>query len=260
MLEMIDTCLEALLRAHVPLSATDVDVSFEAPDKDWAAKLNRPTVNLFLWDVKRSADRSRAGMETIDRNGVMMSRMALPRVEMRYLITAWTSEHRDERALLSGLLRTVLSVPEIPATFVPPELAELTPLRMLLARSGEKNIDVFKSLDGKLKPALDITLVTDIDLGLETPLAAPPSAVGLGVADREQPSRRADLRRVAGEVRFEGASGAVVRSPRASTTVNAAGRFLISAAPGDEVVLELEPPRTAVVPDIGGVVFADVIG
>ena len=256
MLELIDTCLEALLRAHVPLSATDVDVSFEAPDKDWAAKLNRPTVNLFMWDVKRSADRSRTGMETFERDGVTMHRMALPRVELRYLVTAWTTEHRDERALLSGLLRTVLAVPEIPPTFVPEELAELTPLRMLLARSGEKNIDVFKSLDGKLKPALDITVVTDIDLGLETALAAPPSEVGLGVADRDLPSRRSNLRRIAGEVAIDGAIGAVVRSPRGSTIVNTAGRFLIPAAPGDDVVLEIDPPRTATVPEVGGLVFA----
>ncbi len=37
MLESVDESLEALLRATVPLSATDIDVSFEAPDRTWAA-------------------------------------------------------------------------------------------------------------------------------------------------------------------------------------------------------------------------------
>ena len=40
MLDAIDTTLEALLRAAVPLSASDVDVSFEAPDRDWSGTRN----------------------------------------------------------------------------------------------------------------------------------------------------------------------------------------------------------------------------
>ena len=59
MLELVDESLEAFFRAVVPLSATDVDVSFDAPDRDWSAKLSRPTVNVFLWDIRRSATRSR---------------------------------------------------------------------------------------------------------------------------------------------------------------------------------------------------------
>ena len=54
----IDESLEAMLRAAVPLSAVDIDVSFEIPDEDWAAKLTRPTVNLYLWDIRRSSNRS----------------------------------------------------------------------------------------------------------------------------------------------------------------------------------------------------------
>ena len=56
MLEYIDESLELFLRALAPLSAADVDVSFQAPDREWSAKLNRPTVNMFLWDIKRSTD------------------------------------------------------------------------------------------------------------------------------------------------------------------------------------------------------------
>ena len=40
MLHLIDAALEAFLRATVPLSAQDVDVSFEAPDREWSAKLD----------------------------------------------------------------------------------------------------------------------------------------------------------------------------------------------------------------------------
>ena len=76
MLDLIDATLEAFFRATVPLSAQDVDVSFEPPDRDWSAKLTRPTVNLFLWDIRRSTDRARAGVEEIERDGQLVRRRA----------------------------------------------------------------------------------------------------------------------------------------------------------------------------------------
>jgi hypothetical protein len=74
------------------------------------------------------------------------------------------------------------------------------------------------------------------------------------VADTDRPSRRTGLRRVAGEVHFEDAPGRLVTSPRGSAIVNEAGRFLIAAATGDQITVDLDPPRTAVVPERGGVV------
>ena len=51
MLQLLDESLESFLRAEVPLGARDVDVAFDAPDKEWASQISRPTVNLFLWDI-----------------------------------------------------------------------------------------------------------------------------------------------------------------------------------------------------------------
>ncbi len=256
MLELIDSSLEALLRAGVPLSAQDIDVSFDAPDREWSAKLNRPTVNLFLWEIKKSTTQARSGVEHFERAGVPMRRFALPRVELRYMLTAWTSDQRDERSLLSGLLRTVLANGDMPETFMPQDLSDLSGITINLASSGAGvPTDLFKTLDGRLKPALDVLVVTDIDTFIETPLASSPAAVNIGFGDSTLPSRRDDFRRVAGEVRVPDAVGALVRSPLGTAIVNAASRFLINAAPGDEIVVELAVPLTAVVPERGGIVI-----
>lgn len=256
MLELIDSSLESLLRAGVPLSAQDIDVSFDAPDREWSAKLNRPTVNLFLWEIKRSAEQHGGGIEHFERNGAIMQRFALPRVELRYMITAWTSDQRDERSLLSGLLRTVLATREMPDTFVAPELHDLAQITLSLASSGAGvPTDLFKTLDGRLKPALDVLVVTDIDTYMEQPLALAPSEIGVSFSDTGLPSRKDDFRRIAGEVRVPGAAGALVRSPKGTAVVNATSRFLINAAVGDEIVVELQPPMTAVVPERGGIVI-----
>ena len=255
-LEFVDASLEALLRAAVPLSATDVDVAFDAPSREWSAKLNRPTVNLFLWDIKRTTDHARAGVETVVRNDQPVRRLALPRVELRYLVTAWTAEHRDERALLSELLRVALSYQEIPDGYIAAGLANLAPPKMMVARSGETQVDIFKTLEGQLKPALDVIVVTEIDIGGGIPLAAPVTEVGVNLTDTQNPSRRTGLRRIAGEVQVAGAVGAKVTSPRGGTSVNESGRFLVAAAAGDEIIVHLDPPRTAIVPASGGVVIS----
>ena len=255
MLEFVDASLESLLRAAVPLSATDVDVAFDAPSREWSAKLNRPTVNIFLWDIKRSADHARTGMETVIRNDQPHRRLALPRVELRYLVTVWTTEHRDERALLSELLRVALTYGEIPETYLAAGLSGLTAPRLSVARSNDPQVDLFRTLEGQIKPALDLLIISEVDTGFGTPVGAPVTEIGVGVSDINNPPRRAELRRVAGEVRVEGAVGARVTSPRGGTRVNESGRFLVAAAVGDEIVVDLDPPRTALVPAVGGVVI-----
>lgn len=254
MLDQIDDTLESLLRATVPLSSTEVDVSFAPPDREWSAKLTRPTVNMFLWDIRRSAVRARTGLEEIERDGVTVRRMALPVVELRYLVTAWTSDHGDERALLSGLLRAVTSFVEIPPAYVPDELAGLRPIVMIMARSGEEHIDIFKTLDGQLKPGLNIVITAEVDTGLESPVGPPTTSFELSVSDVNS-GAISTARRVAGEVVFDVPPNTVVRSPIDSVRVNPTGRFLIRASVGDEVVLETDPPRTIVIPDEGGVRF-----
>lgn len=254
MLDLIDDALESLLRATVPLGATEIDVSFAPPDREWSAKLTRPTVNMFLWDIRRSSARAKSGLEQYEQNGHIVRRMALPVVELRYLITAWTSDHGDERVLLSGLLRSITSFVEIPKAYVPAGLAGLRPLVVLMARQGEEHVDIFKTLDGQLKPGLNVVVTAEVDTGQEFPAGPPVTGFDIGVSDMNT-GASSRTRRVAGEVLFEVEPNTVVRSPGSAVRVNPSGRFLIRAAVGDELVLEIDPPVTLVVPETGGVRF-----
>ena len=255
MLELIDESLEAFLRASVPLSAPDVDVSFEAPDREWSAKLTRPTVNLFLWDIRRSAGRSKGGVRTVEHDGEIVHMPAMPTLELRYVVTAWTSDHGDERALLSGLIRSMLAYGTIPAEYTADGLRDIGEPRLVMARAGEDHIDVFKALEGQLKPGINMVLTTDFDAGIRWPAGPPVGAieVAAGRIDGDPFDR---IRRVAGEVvdaAERGALGAVVRGPTDATRVNPAGQFLLDARTGDEITLEIDPPAAVVVPERGGV-------
>ena len=114
MLNLLDESMEHFLREVVPLPARDVDIAFEAPDGDWSARVSRPTVNLYLWDVRPSmAEREFGMIEVTDGNGQKQRRGPLPRVECRYLVTAWTNDIGDEHSLLGRVLSALLLNPVI---------------------------------------------------------------------------------------------------------------------------------------------------
>src|SRR5215469_724524 len=114
MLNLLDESLEEFLRVVVPLPRREIEVSFEAPDKDWAAKVAKPTINLYLWDVRRNLSERDLGVESVvDDDGQVLLRAPLPRVDCRYLVTAWTSDIRDEHSLLGNALAAILRYPEL---------------------------------------------------------------------------------------------------------------------------------------------------
>lgn len=166
MLHLLDESLEAFLRAAVPLAEREVDVSFAAPDRDWGAAVNRPTVNLYLWDVRRNTDEREAGMELVeDDEGRKHRRPPLPRIDCRYLVTAWTNELRDEHALLGAVLETLLVAPEVSAEHLQGAYAPVRPLPSLsvAAADGAEKSDFWSAVGGQLKPGLDLLVTATVD-------------------------------------------------------------------------------------------------
>src|SRR5579872_2360538 len=52
----LDETIRQLLIHGVPLDLSEVDVSFDAPDREWSGRLSRPTVNCFLYDVRENLE------------------------------------------------------------------------------------------------------------------------------------------------------------------------------------------------------------
>lgn len=166
MLHLLDESLEAFLRAVVPLAARDVDIAFEAPDGDWAAGISRPTVDLYLWDVRVNLAEREYGEQIFPgENGLKYRRDPLPRVDCRYLVTAWTTEVRDEHALLGRVLTALLLNPVIEAAHLRGALSSVLPLPSLRLQSGDgsENSDFWSALGGQLKPGLDLVVTATVD-------------------------------------------------------------------------------------------------
>ena len=161
MISEVDEALRSVLKTEVA-DATDVEIVFDAPTRDWAARRNKPTINMYLYDIREDLRRRQVGMvETRDDRGIVTERKQLPRFfKLAYLITAWTQRPEDEHRLLSGVLGTFMKYDAIPEGHMTPILTEIgLPVLLQIAYPLPENQqvpDVWSSLGGDLKPSLDL--------------------------------------------------------------------------------------------------------
>lgn len=189
MIQLVDQGLERHLRATVPLNSS-VDVSFRTPDRSWSGGVTSPTVNLFLWDVSRNPTQSQAGVQQVESNGAVQRRFPNPVIDLRYLVTAWAGEQRDEHQLLGAVLVAVLGHPVLLEEHLPPALGELGPVRFGLSEAKEaRSADLWSALDGQLKPGLQVTVSLPVDPGRLLEVGPPTTALDVRTEDRRSGAR-----------------------------------------------------------------------
>ena len=163
MIQEVDEALRGLV-ADEALRGSDVEVVFDAPTKDWAARRNAPTVNLYLYDIREDLKKRTRGMlNEYDEQGRVVGRSLPPRYfKLSYLITAWTQRAEDEHRLLSLLLETFLRHDAVPAERLDGRFASLgLPIEVSIALPPPEDrsfADVWSALGGELKPSLDVVL------------------------------------------------------------------------------------------------------
>lgn len=192
MIHLVDQALEAFLRERVPLPPSSIDISFAAPDRTWGAGITRPTVNVFLWDISRSLENAASGTEETEIDGQVMRRRPPLAVDLRYVITTWATEERDEHRLLGSVVRTVLGFPIMPPDHLPEGLADAQPITIELAGGDERRASEFWSaLGGQLKPGLNLQIGLPVDVFPWRPAGPRTSRVDIGVTDTTSPSHAA---------------------------------------------------------------------
>jgi hypothetical protein len=196
----VDEALRSLVRAEA-LNGSGIEVVFDAPTREWAARRNAPTVNLYLYDIREDLRRRERGLvNEYDQRGVVLSRRQTPRhFKVTYLATAWTQRPEDEHRLLSALLYCFLRNETLPSELLTGRLAETgLPVTVSVALPPPEDrsfADVWSALGGELKPSLDLVVTVPADGGRRIPAGVPvlePLAVGLEdlAGERRDPPRR----------------------------------------------------------------------
>lgn len=163
MINEVDESVRNLIRAEV-VNGADVDVLFDAPTREWAARRNTPTVDMYLYDIREDIRRRQIGMiDRRDDQGVVVERREVPRFfKLAYLITAWTQRTEDEHRLLSAILACFMRHDFLPESALTPVLREVgSPLQVNVAFPPPEDrqvSDVWSSLGGDLKPSVDLAV------------------------------------------------------------------------------------------------------
>ena len=125
MIHHVDKALESFLRQYVPLADAAIDISFQPPDGSWTASVARPTVDVFLWDVGRPERSQSTGLDQRLSDGGRRQQRPQPKlVALRYFVTVWAREQRDEHELLGAILHSVLRHEALPSDVLPAALEE----------------------------------------------------------------------------------------------------------------------------------------
>jgi hypothetical protein len=175
--EVDDAVRKLVLRDAV--SGSGVDVSLEAPTKEWAARRNAPTVNVYLYDVREDLMRRQVLYEEVrGPDGRVLERRPPPRrFKLSYLVTVWTQRPEDEHRLLSALLSCFLRHEALPPDVLTGTLADssyATLVSVALPPPQDRSLaDVWSALGGELKPSLDLVLTAPVDTAREAYVGPP---------------------------------------------------------------------------------------
>jgi hypothetical protein len=245
----LDETLRQLLTRLVPLDPTEVELSFDTPDREWSGRLTRPAVNCFLYDVRENHKLRASGWE-VRREGAgnTASRAKGPlRVNATYQVTTWARAREDEHRLLWRVLAALMRHPMLPADTLVGGLREQPfpiPTHVAQPETMPANVgDLWSALDNRIRPALTyvVTLALDPELVISSPLVLTAPRISVRQTDAEE-SRRGLI--VRGRVRDRKApdrtvAGALVlltqTGDRAMTDDE--GRFRFAGVPRGPITL-----------------------
>ncbi|WP_405816014.1 DUF4255 domain-containing protein [Streptomyces sp. NBC_01390] len=188
MIHEVDEVLKRLLGGGA-LAGSGIDVFFDAPTRDWAARRNGPAINAYLYDIREDTARRQRGTVSIrDERDVIVRRRQPPRwFRLSYLVTAWTKQPQDEHRILSAALVTLLPRELLPPDELPAPLRELglsVPLSVSGTHTESRSLaEIWSALGGELKPSLDLVVTAPFPAFPEYD-AGPPVTEGAAVRVR----------------------------------------------------------------------------
>lgn len=262
MISDMDETLRELLIQGMPVRNGEINIEFDQPRREWSARLSRPTLNVFLYDVRENTVLRQADWQVERRsNGTALKTPPPVRVDLNYLVTAWATEPDDEHRLLSRALLALLRYSVIPTNLLPESLQSQPvpiPLRVADLETLRNAADLWGVLDNELRPAIPCTLTLAFDP--YQPVTGPlvrsrhlrvQQASGMHAAGKQPPSQLADVHDYAGdgfwlvggvlrgEKPLQGIH-LVLRERGLDVPVSDRGEFVIGNLEAGEYTLELE--------------------
>ena len=115
MIHDLDLSLEKIIYEQGKINRNEIDISFEIPTGDWSARLSRPTIDLWCFDIRENVRLRNADISAALSRGDRTARTTQPprRYDLCYMVTAWVRKIEDEHQLLWRVLAALMQVPQL---------------------------------------------------------------------------------------------------------------------------------------------------
>ena len=169
MLADLDETLRNLLKGELENHGFEgVDIAFDAPSRDWSGQLSKPTVNVYLYDLREAESLRTSEWGRVARNGRQFETRPPMVMEASYAVTAWTQAVEDEHRLLSQVLAVLFSHRVFPADLLDVHLTASVVaggLQTAVGRPREDKSDFWSAVGGQYKVSLDYVVRLSVESG-----------------------------------------------------------------------------------------------
>ena len=165
----LDEALRSLLRRELKRHGFEgVEITFDAPSREWSGKLTSPTVDLFLYDLREANERAELAPREQRGNGRSVVTPPALALELTYAVTAWTKAVEDEHRLLSQVLAILFSYRRLPGELLDAARdggAVLASAETSVGRPREEKSDFWTSVGGQYKASIDFVVHIEVASG-----------------------------------------------------------------------------------------------
>jgi hypothetical protein len=177
MLADLDETIRRLLVDELPIKNGEIDISFDQPKREWSSRIAKPTINLFLYDVRENNvlrqhqwERLNNGLQAKPGGHASPDQVTQKRTPMRvdcsYMLTTWAADPQDEHRLLTRSMLTLFRYPILPDHQLVGSLQEPTfDIQTRLASHDKLTnpTDVWNVLDNEMHPGVSYVITLALD-------------------------------------------------------------------------------------------------
>lgn len=207
MIHDLDKTFENILRDRGKIQRSAIDIEFEMPTSEWSARLSRPTINIWCFDVRENLKLRTMEKSSVSYNGTVGMRSIPPRrMDITYLVTAWANKPEDEHQLLWRALATLKGIRVLRPDECEGDLRfQSRDMRVLVADMSEPKAnftDLWSVVDNQMRLGFPVTVTVELetDMGFSAPVVL---SADVAVGESFDPtSRQLDKKDV--EIKHEG--------------------------------------------------------
>lgn len=176
MIQDLDKTLEKLVYDRGKLNRNEIDISFEQPTAEWSARLNRPTLNCWCFDLRENVKLRSMDMTATHRDNTARIALRPLRYDLMYLVTAWARRIEDEHQLIWRALGALVQVPRLDPDECEGGLRDqLFDIPLVVGNVTDRMpsmTDLWSVLDNQMRLGftLVVTLALDSGRGFDAPL------------------------------------------------------------------------------------------